>query len=196
MADTGWKAVTVAASDPTGAGAQGWSASTGTLSSAVATQDTAYALAGDVNAGVSTNWLYGRAPDMSAIPSGATITGIEARIRSQSASDATSRISNAYFRKTTTGGANVGSNLAASPQNMPFAYGSLTFGSSSSLSGATYSLAEVQAAGFGFAFYCTNIDGKFQTQPRVDLIEIRVTYAVGGAASAAISTLNVSRRRR
>ena len=180
MADTGWKAVTVAASDPTGAGAQGWSASTGTLSSAVATQDTAYALAGDVNAGVSTNWLYGRAPDMSAIPSGATITGIEARIRSRSPSDATSRISNAYFRKTTTGGANVGSNLAASPQNMPNVpgtYGSLTFGSSSSLSGGTYSLAEVQASGFGFAFYCTNIDGKFQTQPRVDLIEIRVTYA-------------------
>lgn len=189
MPDTGWKPVTVAVSDSTGAGAQGWSASTGTLSSAVATQDTAYALAGDVSAGVSTNWLYGRAPDMSAIPSGATITGIEARIRSQSASDATSRISNAYFRKTTTGGANVGSNLAASPQNMPGSYGSLTFGSSSSLSGGTYSLAEVQASGFGFAFYCTNIDAKFQTQPRVDLIEIRVTYTEAAGSPPVITSI-------
>lgn len=189
MPDTGWKPVTVAVSDSTGAGAQGWSASTGTLSSAVATQDTAYALAGDVSAGVSTNWLYGRAPDMSAIPSGATITGIEARLRSQSASDATSRISNAYFRKTTTGGANVGSNLAASPQNMPGAYGSLTFGSPSSLSGGTYSLAEVQAAGFGFAFYCTNIDAKFQTQPRVDLIEIRVTYTEAAGSPPTITSI-------
>jgi len=176
MADTGWKPFTSARSDSSGAGVAIWVASSGTLASALAAEDAAYAGAGNVSAGSSTNWLVGHAPDLSSIPDTATINGIEYRVKAQSASDGTTWINGLYHRKTTTNGANVGSNLAATPQSMPNPAAIRTFGGASDLGGTTWTPAELKAAGYGVALKGQNFEGKIESAPRVDLLECRVTY--------------------
>ncbi len=200
MPDSGWVAATSARSDSVSAPASAnkvWVASTGTLSAAISAIGGADARAefNAINPSARTFWLSCHAPDMSAVPSDATIVGVEWRFYCRSISDAIAQFQHVYQRKTTTNGANVGNNLASTPQNLAFSYGYLTFGSASSLGGATWTPAEVKDAGFGVAVAVTNTDGEFEAAPNIDFVESRVTWTAAASAGA-IATLNVSRRRR
>lgn len=181
MPDTGWKPVTSARSDsvsvPSGA-SQDWTPTTSTLTACLSAVGggSAQVGLGSLTAGARTRWLVAHAPDMSLVPDSATINGIEWRISARSQSDAIIRVDQVWGRKTTTNGANVGSNLASSPQNFPVSFGNVTFGSVSSLGGATWTPSEIKNSGFGVAISIVNIDGEFESQPQIDIIEARVTY--------------------
>lgn len=126
--------------------------------------------------GVTCEWLrvlFGT--NLSAIPDGATINGIEFEVQ---ASPSTGTLSNMDFQLTKDGTTRVGSDLA--PFNPDANH---TLGGATELWGTTWTAAEIKASGFGCHTRCTG--GPGGGSYAIDVILCTVYYTeVGGAAPA------------
>jgi hypothetical protein len=155
MADTGWVLCTVTT------GSSGWTSPNNILA------DDSVRASVNLSAGASSGILIGLAPGMSSIPSGATINGIEWRVKTFSARAGT------YFVQNRSAGAAVGSskNISTGINAQ-----TLTFGGVADLWSWAATDTLLKSSSYGFGLTARNDDAKFSGDLRVDVAHVRVTY--------------------
>lgn len=160
-----------------GAGAGVGSGTTWTNPGNITAQDGVRAGCNRTSAGTSQN-LYASTFDFSSVPAGATITGIQVRIRKDySAITPPSAIQDLTVRLTKDGTNLVGDNKADTVTNWVNAADTdATYGSSSDLWGISLSAAEVKTSTFGVMLAANFSSAPTSTNARVDVIWIRVDY--------------------
>ena len=125
----------------------------------------------------NSQFLYGTF-DLSTVPDGATITGVEVRInRGYSSTAEPQQVRDLELSLTKDGSAVVGDNKGATSTDWPTAEASATYGASDDLWGTTLTAAEVKAATFGVMLEVDFvITGGASTNARVDWISINIHY--------------------
>ncbi len=108
--------------------------------------------------------------DFSAIPSGATINGVEARIRRSNS--ASGNVQDGNIRLMVAGAA-AGDNKAAGG-NWPSSLGNADYGGAADLWGLSLSAAQVKASDFGLSIVASRSSGS--PGPRIAAVWLRVTY--------------------
>lgn len=172
MANTGWKPGTVATQDGTG---PAWA----NVANALTVGDGSYATvntpSGDGGAGTPTSrFLVVSAPDMSSVPSGAIVTGVETRVVHKSTTPLGQSVT-VWLRKN--GTTNVGASASATAYSATSDTTS-TLGSPSSLWSTTFTDSEVKAGGFSAAVSVTNLDPDSGATISVGSVEFNVTYTL------------------
>jgi hypothetical protein len=159
---------------PTQASGTGWANPTRILSDVDGLSSEAY-----IGAQAASGDLLALAPDLSAIPAGATPEGIEVQVRGNRWPYPIA-ITSIRIRKA---GANVGSNLASPAVYLNASAATLTFGGPTALWGASFTRAEL-LTGFGLALQVYNPDEEFSSSGLVDWVKFRIHYAAAVVAAA------------
>jgi len=121
--------------------------------------------------------------DFSAIPSGATITDVAVRplnYRDQA-------VNWNLVRITKDGSTQVGTNLAATPVEIPTTFTETTFSGNLAAWGVTLTASEVKASTFGFALRVIGADPDFYSICVVESVESRITYTPAASAPTVTS---------
>ena len=118
-----------------------------------------------------------------AVPSGATINGIQVTIRRGQSSTQPIRDFEISLIKST-GATPAGDNKADTSTNWTASNGSadITYGSTSDLWGQTWTDTEINASGFGVSIRAQAVSAGSSSAAQVDSVSIAVTYTVGGGA--------------
>lgn len=191
MADTGWKLGTVAFNDGVGGASQTWINKDTILAIASPPTATPRTYASVSIYAEVTQWIGARGFDFSAIPSGATITGVAARItvNTPPADPIGSKLCDLFLRKDAT--TSVGTDQSGDI-SVAGGWTTYTLGGDGNLWGTSLSDSEVKNSLFSIAMRFINPDD--YGTAAVESLEAKVFYASGGANSPA--TTHVTRRRR
>lgn len=187
MSVTAWKAASVA--NNTGSGTA-FAATTGTLSTAIAVQDSNYCYANNIpdNGSLSQELVTsGYGFSTTDIPSTATILGIEVRVWKKFKTPATFGVfAHDYALKIAKAGVtSSASGVTPTSTAWPGTITSFSYGSSSELWDLSWIPTDIYDSGFGFSIITqcqtTTIVGSSIT-PQVDLIEMRVYYTTANVS--------------
>jgi len=129
--------------------------------------------------------------DFSDVPDNATVNGFEIRINAAmfgSSYDAI--VDRVYLRKD--GVANAGNNFGPNYTALPGSFTDKTFGSSSSLGGLSWSVAELKAVGFAIAVGIAEPSGENSTNAYVESVDVRVTYTPSALPPAPVVSGNTA----
>lgn len=123
--------------------------------------------------------LYAQFSGLSAVPVGATPTGVIVRVHRDYSATLAQNVRDHTVRLTKDGTNMVGDNLADTSTNWPQAGGvNKDYGSASNLWNTTLTAAEVRAAAFGVMIKAQFLTGTASTSARIDVIWINVHYVV------------------
>ncbi|MBX3580851.1 MAG: hypothetical protein KF810_03005 [Rhizobiaceae bacterium] len=189
MADTGWVTVGTGANNAD-AGNTAWS-NPGNITTA---SDAAYAIVG-LAKDTTSQYLHGTNCDFSAIPSGATIDGVEARVRKWSGGGPTDHTIQLIVGGTRSGDNKSAGAAWASPSSTNVSY---DYGGASDLWGLSLSRSDVVAVNFGLAVRAARVGGSGGTvNIRVPYIQLKVHYTeAAGNTGAFFALFNVKDRLR
>lgn len=172
MASTGWKFGTVATQVNRGGGWV-WT----DISKALDAAGAAFAIPW---AGVTTYDIVLSAPDMSSVPDGATIDGIEVRFSARRyAGSNPVRLTRAFIANSRTVVA--GTNLAASPVTITASYVTYTLGSSTNKWGQSPDSSYVKSSDFSVFLAFLNDFSKYDAGPELDSVEFNVHYTAAAS---------------
>jgi hypothetical protein len=161
--------------------------STWTSASNVLTNNSAYATK-SLGPGVSSGTLdatnYGFA-----LPAGATVTGITARIDRKTSASSTIRDFTVQLLKA---GSPVGSNKAATGTNWGTSDAYATYGSGSDLWGTTWTQSDVNASNFGLRLVARNNSGSTTATASIDHMELTVDYDYYNTSTATVDHMEVT----
>ncbi|HET6352375.1 MAG TPA: Ig-like domain-containing protein [Coriobacteriia bacterium] len=124
-----------------------------------------------------------------AIPTDATITGIQVTVGRYTSGMSTPLIRDFAVQLTKDGSALAGTNKAATTTDWPTSEGAATYGATNDLWGQTWTPAEINAATFGVGLQARNTNANARTAT-VDYININVSYSLPGGPNVATSGAN------
>jgi hypothetical protein len=176
MATAGPNSPTTAATS----GSPAWTASSGALADTVDASDNIRALCGIAASGVSgTLTITGFG---FSVPAG-TVDGIAVAIERRST---TNNVIDDNSIRLTKASSAVGDNKATATKWPLNTDAVENYGGAADLWGTTWSVAEVNDAGFGIAIVADNTDAGATRSAQVDHVTITITYTAGGATNVAI----------
>lgn len=185
MPDTGWVLTGLGTNVATGTKA--WT----TPNNISTAGDGAYAQAASMKSGGTSQILVASTFDFSSIPVGASITGIEARVRKRS-NFATACIDHTI--QIMVGSTAVGSNLADSVTEWGTGFADANYGGSSNLWGATPSRSDVVSSTFGLHTRAAVTGSSMTRYAEVATVEMKITYSLGGNPGAFFALFSVKDR--